>query len=188
MTLSRIVTLIIEEFLPEMYRKYQFENYQMSEDYRAYNDFVPKYLRGRPPKVIRHCMERNLKAKKYVPDDVCDVDAAKGQFCIKSSSDKMHKVDFGAPSCECKDWIRFHMPCKHFFAVFLHRKKWQWSSLPQEYLLSAYLSQDSEALSYVQDEEADQERVCTSDMGCTFEMKPCLELPKKVMCHFQRQN
>ena len=52
-TLSSITALLIDEFLPEMYQKYQFENFHMSKDYRSYNKFVPEYLQGRPPKVIR---------------------------------------------------------------------------------------------------------------------------------------
>ena len=41
---------------------------------------------------------------------------------IKANGGK-HIVDFGAtskegtPSCSCKGWTRWHIPCKHFFAV-----------------------------------------------------------------------
>lgn len=124
--MSNIVTLLIEEFLPEMYHKYQFENFQMSEDYRAYNEFVPEYLQGRPPKIIRHCMERKLKGRKFLSDDIEDIDLNGGRFCVKSSSGKEYRVDFGVetrmPSCECKDWIRFNIPCKHFFAIFFQKR------------------------------------------------------------------
>ena len=50
------------------------------------------------------------------------------------------------PSCTCKDWQRFHLPCKHFFAIFQHRANWQWEQLPQPYLQSAYLSADCDVL------------------------------------------
>ena len=86
MTLSMIVTLLIEEYLPEMQQKYQFENFQMSKDYRSYNKFVPEYLQGRPPKVICHCMERKLKAKSFVGEDISDINAESGQFNVASSS------------------------------------------------------------------------------------------------------
>ena len=161
MTLSMIITLLIEEFLPEMYQKYQFENFQMSKDYRAYNQFVPDFLQGRPHKVIRHCMDRKLKAKIFSLENISDIDACSGQFYVSNSSGKLYKVNFGSenemPSCECKDWIRFNLPCKHFFAVFNNKQQWKWDSLPVSYLKSAYLSQDSEALVDVADGDVEQE-------------------------------
>ena len=117
----------------------------MSKDYRSYNKFVPEYLQGRPPKVIRHCLERKLKARRFSAEDVSVIDDSKGQFHVTASSGCKYVVDFGLPSCECRDQIRFQIPCKHFFAIFLHYK-WQWNSLPLSYLQGAYLSQDSEAL------------------------------------------
>ena len=98
MTLSMIVTLLIEEYLPEMHLKYQFENFQMSKDYRTYNQFVPEYLQGRPPKVVRHCIERKLKARIFSAEDIDDIDIDNGQFNVTSSSGKKYKVDFGARS------------------------------------------------------------------------------------------
>lgn len=40
----------------------------------------------------------------------------------------------------------YHIPCKHFFAVFEHRPQWQWEQLPESYLHSAYLLTDRDAL------------------------------------------
>ena len=44
------------------------------------------------------------------------------------------------------DWVRFHTPCKHFFAIFRHQVDWSWYSLPPTYLASPLLSSDQEAL------------------------------------------
>jgi len=52
----------------------------------------------------------------------------------------------GMPSCTCKDWLRHQLPYKHFFAIFRHRKEWQWEQLPSEYLQSAYLSMDVDSI------------------------------------------
>lgn len=46
LSLSRVATVIIEEFLPEQQRKYLFLNFQMDSTYRAYNTRVPSYLQG----------------------------------------------------------------------------------------------------------------------------------------------
>ena len=66
-------------------------------------------------------------------------------------------VDFGKnsqeqmPSCSCKDWTRWHIPCKHFFAMFRLRQVWCWDALPQTYTDSAYLSIDKDATDAIPD-------------------------------------
>ena len=51
----------------------------------------------------------------------------------------------GKPSCTCKDWIRFNIPCT-FFANCEHRAKWCWDSLPDVYLQSPHLNCDRQTL------------------------------------------
>ena len=41
LTLSGIVALLIDRFLPDMWQKYVFQNYKLSEEYRAHTE---KYL------------------------------------------------------------------------------------------------------------------------------------------------
>lgn len=59
-------------------------------------------------------------------------------------------VDFGKaddkPSCTCQHWTNTNFPCKHFFLIFQYREKWNWDSLPQQYLSSPYLSADVSSL------------------------------------------
>ena len=148
-TLTQLVTVLVEEFLPEMLQKYQKENFAMSESYRSYNEFVPKYLQGRPRSVILHCISRIRKAERFTKEAVHQIDTS-GQFRIKSASGKQHTVKFvsddNMPQCTCKDWTRWHIPCKHFFAVFHYFPNWGWASLPKEYLENEYLSADSTVL------------------------------------------
>ena len=74
-----------------------------------------------------------------------------GVFIIRKTDGNQHVINFGQnspqqmPSCSCKDWIRWHIPCKHFFAVFRLTQEWNWEALPQTYRDSAYLSTDSQA-------------------------------------------
>ena len=147
-TLTYITTLLVDEVLPDMYQKYLFENYQMSSNYRTYRSIVPDFLKVRPRKVILHCLERRQKSRKFSTSDIQITDNQKGIFVVKGT--KQYQVDFGIesgqPSCACKDWIRFKVPCKHFFAIFNHCPSWSWNSLPQSYLKSEYLSQDTKAL------------------------------------------
>ena len=71
---------------------------------------------------------------------------------MKKVEEERHIINFGIvsqekmPSCTCKDWLRHHIPCKHFFAVFAHRPDWPWERLPSTYQNSAYVSMDTLAL------------------------------------------
>ena len=152
LTLSRTISLIIDDFLPISHQKYLFQNYRQSSQYRSYKSFVPDYLCGRPRSTILHCLERKTKALKYCLSDTSAVDLENGKFTVKGTKNKTHTIDFGTgdedhmPSCTCQDWTQWHMPCKHFFAIFNLYPQWGWYQLPNEYLNSAYLSTDTDAL------------------------------------------
>lgn len=149
-TLSHLATVLYEEFVPETHHKYLYLNYQMSETYRRYNDFVPDYLRERPRQVIIHCLERKSSSNKYTEDDILTKDLTTGKFTLQGSG-KVHTIDFGVatghPSCSCPDWLQWHIPCKHFFGIFRLVEGWGWNALPETYKESAYLSADSTPLS-----------------------------------------
>jgi len=38
-----------------------------------------------------------------------------------------------APWCDCVNWSRCHLPCKHLLAVMTQVPQWSWNKLPQEY-------------------------------------------------------
>lgn len=77
---------------------------------------------------------------------ICLIDDENGIFTVKGTSGKDHNVSFAEPSCLCRDWIMWHLPCKHFFSIFSHYSKWNWNSLPDGYLNGAYLSMDQSAI------------------------------------------
>ncbi len=151
-TLSSTITILVNDYLPSCKQKYLLQNYQQLSQYRAYKGFVPTYLHDRPRSVIIHCLDRKAKGERFPVHSVHEIDGAMGIFEVESESGSKKTVNFGhdsedsMPTCTCKDWLRFHLPCKHFFAVFQHRANWQWAQLPQVYLQSAYLSTDSDAL------------------------------------------
>ena len=43
-TISRLATVLYEDFNPDIHHKYLFLNYKTSSFYRTYNDFIPRYL------------------------------------------------------------------------------------------------------------------------------------------------
>ena len=105
LTLSGIATLLVKNYLPDMYQKYIFQNYKFSGEYRAYSPSVPSYLHGRPHSIITHCLHRKAKANKYTTEDVTKVDD--GVFQVTKPKGGNHTVTFcsdsGSPSCTCKD-------------------------------------------------------------------------------------
>jgi len=46
------------------------------------------------------------------------------------------------PSCDCYDWQRFHLPCKHFCAVFHLYPDHGWDMLPASYRDSPFFRLD----------------------------------------------
>lgn len=149
-TLSALVTLLVERFLPDAQQRYVLPNLKASEWYRRYNDFVPGFLRGRPRSIILHCLNRQSRSNKY-SDQSLSKGEEEGVFMIQKKDGSHYVVNFGRnsheqmPSCSCKDWTRWHLPCKHFFAVFKLKETWGWNALPQTYLNSSYLSTDKDA-------------------------------------------
>ena len=121
----------------------------MLPTYRKYNDFVPEYLHGRPPNVIIHCLDQRSNSKKFCDDDILTRNTTSGVFTLQSSS-KVHTIDFGIttgkPSCTCADWVKWHLLCKHFFAIFQLVDGWGWGTLQNVYKCSPYLSDDSSAI------------------------------------------
>ena len=107
-SLSGLITVLVEAFLPESYQKYLFLNYKQSTSYRSYKDFVPEYLHGRPRTTILHCLDRKANSSKYMASDVEVIDSDKGIFTVNGSGDNKYTIDFGAdkgmPSCSCADW------------------------------------------------------------------------------------
>ena len=151
MTLTGLVRLLVDQFLPDSHQHYLFENYRQMDIYRVPANVVPSYLKGRPRTLIKHCLVRKTKSNKFTHDSIHQNDIP-GSFDIIKDSGAKHTVSFALesddqmPSCTCKDWARWHIPCKHFFAVFREIPEWSWESLPTKYLSSAYLTTDNRAL------------------------------------------
>lgn len=197
LTLSRLVTVLNEEFLPDMHHKHMFLNHQMLPTYRAYNSFVPSYLHGRPRRVIIHCLERKSNCKKYNKEDIAIQDAKNGVFTVKGSSENSYTVNFGTttnkPSCSCLDWIKWQIPCKHFFAVFMLIPGWNWDALPASYRnnptisVSASTNTPNQEMDSTDDTTSTQEVVdnhrLPDDDVCMMESSMTMDLPTKAVIY-----
>ncbi len=182
-----MVSIIVESYLPEAYQKYQLQNFQMTSSYRSYSATVPEYMRGRPKRVILHCLDRMQKANRIPSTRVTIIDVNQGQFEVESESGVKRIVDFELPSCTCQDWHDFHMPCKHMFAIFQHQTQWTWDKLPQAYLQSQYMFCDADVLPGNLSEPKSQATDCQLEIhgsGDSLSGAPpeCTsEIPKKVI-------
>ena len=191
MTLSAVTTLIVETFLPDTYQKYLFMNYKQSPQYQSYQSFIPDFLQGRPRSVIIHSLERWSKSLKYTQEDVSTVDED-GAFTVKGSHDKAHTVSFGSksddptPSCTCRDWVEWHIPCKHFWAIFRFYPDWNWERLPDSYKASAYLSSDTGALDNFFNESLSNIDSQLQDNSSTDDnLRPAQDkIPKQQVCYY----
>ena len=101
MTLTGMVKLLTEQFLPDIHQHYLFENYRQLPFYRAASDTVPDYLRGRPHAVIKHCLVHKTNSNKFTAEAV-QMTEKPGVFHVVKASGGKHIVDFGAGSREGK--------------------------------------------------------------------------------------
>ena len=151
MTLTGLIRLLVDQFLPDSHQHYLFENYRQMDIYRMPADLVPEYLTGRPRTFIRHCLVRKTRSNKFTGDSIQQTDTP-GLFYIKKGDAVKHTLKFGSqddeemPSCTCKDWVRWQIPCKHFFAIFREVPEWSWKSLPIKYLQNAFYLQTRKLL------------------------------------------
>ena len=142
--MSKTVTVIVEHYLPSCKQKYLFQNYQQSSNYRSYSSCIPSYLHDRPKSVILHSLDRQTNSLKICKESIKLTDADNGIFEIcKNNNGSAHVVKFGTatneePSCTCQDWIRYHIPCKHFHDIRIGNG----NNYPKTYLEGPYLSTD----------------------------------------------
>ena len=131
--LSALVCLLGDRFLPGAHQSYYITEFEGI--WLVPTVFVPDFLKGRP---ILHCLDRHSRSKKYDDEDLSEGDK-EGIFIIQSRDGFHNIVNSGRnsqeqmPSCFCKDWTRWHIPCKHIFTVFRLKKAWGGDALPQMY-------------------------------------------------------
>lgn len=129
--------------------RYREHNVQASSIFRKYSNTIVPFLRNRPHSLIKHVMPRYTESQHYSKSDVVQI--SDGVFSVKSatSNNTVYTVAFdkeGMPHCECNDWQRFHLPCKHFCAVFRQYDNYGWDALALEYRESVFFQLDTDVL------------------------------------------
>lgn len=108
---------------------------------------------NRPRNFVRHCMAKITSAEDITASSVKPVDLVNGIFKVQGSSDTWYTVDFGhakkvSSSCECIDWLKSRLLCKHFFAVFRHCPSWGFETILHSYRNRPYLTLDDEVICF----------------------------------------
>ena len=121
-TLSELISVLIETFLPKIFERYVEQNVRYTSGFKKYNVSIPSFLKNKPKVLVIDLLGKMDKVTSDMIDSVKSwTDNA---FTVKSSdftSNKSFIVDFGSDetfcSCSCPDYRRNRMLCKHFFAV-----------------------------------------------------------------------
>ena len=145
MSLSSLLSVLLRQFWPDNYEKYAAAQFRMTAAYRQYYSWVPEFLHQRPRPVMRI---KNWKREVHW-DRHTD---------IRWWSRPVQGILLQYMLEHCQDWLAYHLPCKHFYAVFKFKTEWSWDKLPKEYVNSPRLSFDKDVLQsafkFVLDESA----------------------------------
>ena len=127
---------------------------------------MPPWLHNKPKKYVKHCDEK-AKLGQEIP--VENVKANGEIFFVKSmtSKDVTYEVFFGDatlyPSCECFEWKKKLMPCKHMFAVMEHIHETNWEFFCPKYKDSAFFKIDFEVIGLTDVQYLDNKDVSDED-------------------------
>lgn len=146
-SLSSIATVIVNNYLPDQHKQYIIKNIKMNASHKQYREDIPDFLHGRPTKFVKHCLTRITNADD-LEGHVATQDLQKLLFKVRSSSGPQdYMVNVAKPHCDCQDWRRYKLPCKHMFAIFRWVEGVNWYSLPSSYISSPHISVDNESIS-----------------------------------------
>ena len=141
-----LISMLLNNFLPDRYKKYVGINHKMTDHYSRYTEFTPGYLQDRPLKFIKH-MEAGVTKGEIIPtSDITFISSRK--FMVKSQMDskQAYEIDLEVPKCSCHDFFRTNWPCKHMHAIFYRYPESGWESLRDDYKNSPFITVDREVL------------------------------------------
>lgn len=147
-----IISISSNKILVFLIIRYLENNARCCSQYRRYNTDIPSFLHNRPSSLVDHCMERLYSVADVEKQSIKVKDNKKGIFEVESqhpnSKGHWYGVSFGddntMPHCECDDWEKNRLPCKHFVMIFQLIDDWGFEKLPLHYRESPFLSLDHE--------------------------------------------
>ena len=134
-------------------------NLRSSNWYIGDNKNIPEWLHSRPKKYVKHCLEKMELAKEVNTKNLFKSEGLQ-TFTVTSSTnpEKFYEVylgdDLRIPSCQCFEWKRKLMPCKHILAI-INEIKGSWNSISSKYRDSIFLNTDYEVIGITNNEVKD---------------------------------
>ena len=98
---------------------------------------LPEFLNNWPYPFTKHYVEKIGIAKAFGENRIKRIDD--NDFTVTSlrENGKEYKVvltnNYGLPSCECANWKKNMLPCKHMFAIFKKIGGLDWNSFSVNY-------------------------------------------------------
>ena len=118
--------------------RYVEGNIRRSSIYRKYNSTLPCWLRDKPQKFVKHCLERLTSGGSIKDEHVILDESFEKTFSVKSSNvNDIYIVYLGNEnsftSYACADWGKSLLQCKHMlFVVIKGVQGASWNSLFQK--------------------------------------------------------
>ena len=107
------------------------------------------YLHDRPRSFVKPCIEKPQLATSINYDEICYLN--EGEYKVKNYS-----VDIGSTSdrlwCECFDWNRHKLPCKHIMRLVSHTS---FTDIAKSYRLAPYYALDASVIPGYKEKEGE---------------------------------
>ena len=127
-TLSELMGVLIDSFVPNLYERYVSLNIKYTDGYKGYSSSLPRYMVNRPGPLVDDMLRKKNKITPFMVSSVQPVLVCTSPvFAVQSVSPtsnetNMYIIKFGDRdticSCECGSFKHDRLLCKHFFAVF----------------------------------------------------------------------
>ena len=93
-TMSELLTVIIEEIIPKLYRNYVTMNVRFTSKHKKYLENIPSFLKDRPRTLVTDILD---KISRVMNEMRSSVEESINTFMVKSASDdtKYHTIYFG---------------------------------------------------------------------------------------------
>ena len=142
----------------------------MSEGWREGSDQIPEDFKHRPVHLIKH-MRSATEASLAISDGMITQMSPK-TFQVQSigKEGRMYKVEIAnelsLPTCECREFQKSHLPCKHF-AALLRMQLVSWTQFPENYTENPLFTIDVDCVEWndatVTDGKAVEEGQCLTE-------------------------
>jgi len=167
--------------------RYLSSNVTMSDGWREPTESLPVELHHRPLHLIKHMRDTSMKASAITANMIITKDDNNYLVTSSKNSEDHYKVFLGSdsdqkmPFCECKEFQRNHMPCKHFAAIFHHISGINWDSLPDSYRNNPHFTVDTQCVELCPFPRNDVDDIHNNDFNLSEEEPAILETKPKIV-------